>query len=77
MQSTYLYVVMSESYDGYTCTGSDIFYSLDPDLANDFLHNQVDTEDMTWYEDDEMYRYQSKFSWEKMYVDMRPLNEEL
>lgn len=79
MQSTYLYVAAWEDFndiDG--CVGGDLFYSLDPDLAMDFLRNHPDAQSMVWDEENEMYIERDEYGgWQKLYVDMRPLNEEL
>lgn len=77
METNQLYVVMWEEYDGYQCTGSDMFYTLDPDKAAEFLHEHPDTKNLTWNPETDMYIYRSYYTWEKMYIDVRVLDEEV
>ena len=72
-----LHVVMWEEYDGYQCTGGDLFYSLDSDKAAEFLHKHHRTNELTWNPETDMYIYRGKYAWEKMYIDVRPMEEEL
>lgn len=72
-----LYVVMWEEWDGTNCRGGDMFYSFDPDKAVEFMHTSDRANGLTWREELDMYVYHGRYAWEKMYVDVRPLDEEV
>lgn len=77
MEFDRVYVVMWEEYDGYQCTGGDLYMSLDPSKAAEFLHSHPNAENLDWNAETDMYIYRGKYAWEKMYIDIRMLEEEL
>lgn len=72
-----IYVVMWEDWDEYnTCTGGDMYMSLDKERAENFLKDLVDKKPhLSWR--GSILGHWSPYEWEKYYIDIRPLDEEL
>lgn len=72
-----VYVLVRETWDGYTCLGLDLYYSLNKENAvSKMIGWAAEDPSLSWDEDRQMWFYGNRYHWEKLYVDERPLDEE-
>lgn len=74
-----VYVVMWESWDGVTCAGDDLYMSLDYTVASIWMHQHVQKQyaNYVWDQCSDIWFSGDKYGWDKYYIDVRPLEEEL
>jgi hypothetical protein len=72
-----IYLVMWEELDRGECLGGNLYVSLDPQRAEEFMINHCYDTNLVWDEKHDMWVEHWKYGWKKVYIETIPLDEEL